>query len=241
MKITGSTVLITGANRGLGKTLVEAALSAGAKKVYAAARDETSLTLNNSHVVPVEIDLTAPPTVSAAASQCSDANILINNAAFLANKSSLRADDLSEARLEMETNYWGLLGLVRACAANLGRKPESAIVNILSIGALAPVPFASSYCATKAAVWSLTQSLRLELQQQNTKVFAAFPGPISTEMAREHEQDGRTAPEVISHAIMDAIEQDTLDIFPDPSSQQVASSFRSNPLRLYEQFRDLVE
>lgn len=235
MKIKGANLLVTGSNRGLGRALVEAALVHGAGKVYAAARDPAGIAASDPRVRPVALDLTDSQSVAELSALCADTDIIINNAASLANSSAFRAPDLEAGRLEMETNYWGLLRVTRAFAPGLAARDGGAIVNILSIGALASVPFCSSYCASKAAAWSLTQSTRAELARQGTKVVAVFPGPIATEMARAHQQEGRCPPEVMANDILSSIAKGEEMIFPDAVSAGVAQLYGSSPWALERQ------
>lgn len=241
MKVEGAAVLITGSNRGLGKALVAAALAAGAAKVYAAARSPAGVEGGDARIVPVALDLTDPASIEALRGVCGDTDILINNAASLANASALRADTLDAARVEMETNYWGVVRIVRSFAPVMARRETSAIVNILSIGALAGIPFCSSYCASKAAAWSFTQALRPELAGQGTGVFAVFPGPIATGMARAHEEAGRTPPADVARAIFTGIAAGSRHIFPDPASLAVAQSFGTDPWSLPNQFAGSID
>lgn len=235
MRVEGATVLITGSNRGLGRSLVRSALASGAAKVYAAARDTAQVETSDRRVHAVRLDLADPASVQALGAQCEDSDILINNAAYLANASALRAD-IHQGQLEMQTNYWGLVHMIRTFEPILRRRGGGAIVNILSIGALASVPFCSSYCASKAAAWSLTQGARAELAGQGIEVLAVFPGPIATEMARPHELEGRCPPDVMASAIMASIDKGQPEIFPDPSSAAVADQYGRAPWRLADMF-----
>ena len=236
MTLAGVTLLITGSNRGLGRSLVEAGLQAGAGKIYAAARNPATVTIDDPHVVPVELDICDPASVERAREACSDVDIVINNAASLANASAYRAETLAPAMAEMQTNFWGLVAMCRAFAPSLAERPNSVIVNILSMGALAGIPFCSSYCASKAAAWSFTQSLRLELADRETAVLAVFPGPIATEMARPHEREGRWPAAEVANAIYDGIARRDPHIFPDPVAQSVATAYAADPWALPARF-----
>jgi NAD(P)-dependent dehydrogenase (short-subunit alcohol dehydrogenase family) len=236
VRIEGANVLITGANRGLGKALMQAALDGGAGKVYAAARDPRSVTHADKRITVVKLDVTQQRLIDAAAEACRDVDIVMNNAAFLANMPAVGAADIESGRLEMETNYWGVLRMMRAFAPRLSARGGGALVNILSVGALAGVPPCGSYSASKAAAWSLTQSARTELAAQGTKVFAVFPGPIATEMAPPGQEEGRHPPAQIARAIFAAIVADELMIFPDPVSAVVAENYARSPWSLESVF-----
>lgn len=241
MTLEGATILITGSNRGLGRTLVGAGLEAGAKKIYAAARCSADVANDDPRIAPIELDVCEPASIDRARAICSDVDIVINNAASLANASTYRAKTLAPARTEMETNFWGLVSMCRAFAPVLEGREGSAIVNILSMGALAGIPFCGSYCASKAAAWSFTQALRLELAASGTAVLAVFPGPIATEMARPHEREGRWPAEEVARAIYAGLARGDPHIFPDPVAQSVAASYAANPWDLPARFAGSID
>jgi NAD(P)-dependent dehydrogenase (short-subunit alcohol dehydrogenase family) len=241
MRIEGATALVTGANRGLGKALVGAFLEAGAGRVYATLRDPSLAPFTDPRVEWVRLDLTAPSSVEEVARRCGDTDILVNNAASLANTPCLAVADLAGARLEMETNYWGVLALCRAFAPQLAERDGRAIVNILSIGALACVPFAGTYCASKAAQWSLTQCLRAELGKTGVSVAAVFPGPIATDMARPGDAGGRCPPEIMAATIVAELGRNNLMIFPDPVSAAIREGYSADPWALERQFAGSVD
>ncbi|HEX2813854.1 MAG TPA: SDR family NAD(P)-dependent oxidoreductase [Sphingopyxis sp.] len=236
MTLDSATLLITGSNRGLGRSLVEAGLQAGAGKIYASARRIADVTVDDPRIVPIELDICDPASIEGAREACGDVDIVINNAASLANASAYRAESLVPAMAEMQTNFWGLVAMCRAFAPLLTGRKGSAIVNILSMGALAGIPFCSSYCASKAAAWSFTQSLRLELAGSETAVLAAFPGPIATDMARPHEREGRWPANEVARAIYDGIARQDPHIFPDPVAQSVAAAYAADPWALPARF-----
>ena len=163
MKIRDSVAFVTGANRGVGLAFAQELLAGGARKVYAAARQPERITLATSGlagVEPVRLDVTNPQDVAAAARQCSDVNLLINNAGIALWTGFLAPDSVEAARSEMETNYYGPLLLSRAFAPVLARNGGGAIVNLLSVLSWVAVPSAGTYSASKAAAWALTNWLR---------------------------------------------------------------------------------
>ena len=241
MRIKGATVLVTGSNRGLGRALVQAFLDQGAGRIYAAVRAPSLARIDDPRVAPIVLDVTAAASVAAAADRCGDTDILVNNAASLANSPCMGVADLSAARLEMETNCWGVLAMCRAFAPSLARRGGGAIVNILSMGALASVPFAGSYCASKAAAWSMTQCMRAELARAGTQVAAVFPGPIATDMARRGEEAGRCPPDVMAAAIVAALGRDNMMIFPAPVSAAILSLFSVDPWALEGRFAQSLD
>ena len=181
MMIGGSTALVTGANRGLGKALVRALLAAGCAKVYAGARNIAGA-VPEGVVQPFQLDITSAEQVAAAAAQCQDVDILINNAGVAAFTPALAAPTLDNARLEMETNYLGTLAMCRAFAPILKQNGGGALVNMLSVVSWFNVPMQGTYCASKAAEWSLTRAVRFELRAQGTLVVAVYAGYIDTDM-----------------------------------------------------------
>jgi NAD(P)-dependent dehydrogenase (short-subunit alcohol dehydrogenase family) len=243
MRIEGSNVLVTGANRGLGKALVEAFVQRGAARVYAAGRNRRALEEafeNNPAVVAVEMDVTDDISVAQAARLRADTNIVVNNAGVVTHARLIGSRSLAEARLEMETNFWGVLRVCRAFAPVLRGHGGGAIANILSMGALASMPFVGSYCASKAAALSLTQGVRAELAAQGTLVVGVIAGPIQTDMAREHEKEGRFPASMIAGAVVDGIEARQTTVYPDPRSARLRDDFADDPAAVEAAFARLL-
>jgi NAD(P)-dependent dehydrogenase (short-subunit alcohol dehydrogenase family) len=218
MKIRDSVAFVTGANRGIGLAFVQELLAAGARKVYAAARNPESVTLNR--VNQVHLDVTKPETIAAAARACTDANLLINNAGIALWTGFLGRDSVEAARLEMETNYFGPLLLSRAFAPILAKSGGGAIVNMLSIVSWVAVPNAGTYSASKAAAWALTNWLRTALREQGTQVVGVHAGPVDTDMASE-----LTLPKVkpvdVVRQVLSAIEAGRDEVLADEMTRQV--------------------
>jgi len=168
MRIEGSTALVTGANRGLGRRLAEELLARGAK-VYAGARDPGAIDL--AGVTPVALDITDPASVAAAAGATGDVSLLINNAGS-STGASLLDGSLADIELEMNTHFFGTLAMTRAFAPQLARAGGGAILNVLSVLSWVSLPGAGAYCAAKSAEWSLTNATRVQLADQNTQVTA---------------------------------------------------------------------
>lgn len=235
MDIKNKVILITGANRGIGKALVDAVAKQGAKKIYAAARDVSSLSLpNDTKFVKLQLDITDPASIKAAIAQCKDVEILFNNAG-IATKSDILNDDMESIRRDMETNYFGTLQITRAVMPLLLEKPIAAIVNILSALALASIPVVAGYCASKAALFSATQALRGNLQSSNVKVFNVYPGPIDTDMTK-HMDIPKPSAEVTAEKIIHDVMSGKEDIFPDPMSQDASKVWLKDPKALEKQF-----
>jgi NAD(P)-dependent dehydrogenase (short-subunit alcohol dehydrogenase family) len=213
MKIAGSKVLVTGANRGLGRALVHGFRAAGAAKIYGAARNAASITAETS-IEPIALDITQPSQVAAAAARCDDVDILVNNAGVATIIPMLAAPTMDQARQEMETNYFGTLAMCRAFAPILARNGGGALVNVLSVVSWFSVPMQGSYCASKAAEWSLTKSVRFELRAQGTLVIGVHAGYIDTDMASEM-SGVKSRPEDIAAAILAGIENGTEEVLAD--------------------------
>lgn len=227
--------LVTGASRGLGRALAEGLLQRGARKVYAASRTgEISWAGADDRLVPLALDVTEPKQLRAAAEAAADVNVLINNAGLLASYGVL-GSDVAEIRRDMETNFYGVLDSTSTLLPALQRNAPAAVVNVLSVVSLASMPGLGGYSASKAAAWSLTQSLRAELAAHNVRVHAVFPGPIDTDMIRSLELDKTPAPDV-ARAILDALLSGELDVFPDPLSAEVGALWRQDPRAIERRF-----
>ena len=180
MEVAGSVALVTGANRGFGASLCAALLERGATKVYAGARDAS--TVRQSGLEPVQLDITSAEDIEAAVRHCGDVTLLVNNAGIGTGTSVLAPDALEMAQREFETNTLGPLAMSRAFAPVLGANGGGAIVNVLSVLAWFSTPQSALYCAAKAASWSLTNALRLELLGQGTQVVGVHVGLMDTDM-----------------------------------------------------------
>ena len=218
MKLEGSVVLITGANRGLGLEFAKQALAAGAKKVYAGARDPSKITL--AGVIPVKLDVTNADDVATVASQCSDVTLLINNAGIARLGGVVQADAARLLRDQMETNLFGMFNLSQAFAGTLGKNGGGAILNILSIVSWVGAPALGAYAVTKAAAWGLTNELRLELRAQGTQVVGLHAGFIDTDMARGFDAPKITPQDVVAQAYQ-AIAAGAEEVLVDAPTRQV--------------------
>jgi NAD(P)-dependent dehydrogenase (short-subunit alcohol dehydrogenase family) len=235
MTIADRAVLVTGANRGIGQALVEEALRRGAKRVYAGTRQP--LDHLDGRVTPLTLDVTNAAQIQGAVERVDSLDILINNAGLAV------FDDLSDrAALErhLAVNLFGTYGVTRAFLPLLTRS-RGAIVNVLSVAALAALPIVPAYSISKAAAFSLSQSLRALLAGQGVRVHAVLPGPVDTEMSRGFDVP-KASPESVARAIFDGVEKGEEDIFPDPMSESMAESWRSGAAKALErQFAALVE
>jgi NAD(P)-dependent dehydrogenase (short-subunit alcohol dehydrogenase family) len=228
-RIAGTVALVTGANRGIGRALVDALLARGARKVYATARNPESLrTLGDKRVIPFQLDVTEADQVRAAATAASDVELVFNNAGVAFATGIGDSAMLQQARHEMEVNYFGPLQLVHRLAATLARNGGGAVVNIGSAAGLTNLPFVPTYSASKAALHSLTQAARFLLGAQGTAVFGVYAGPVDTDMSRGFEFPKASARDV-AFAILDGIEAGQEDIFPDPFAADFGRRFESSP------------
>jgi NAD(P)-dependent dehydrogenase (short-subunit alcohol dehydrogenase family) len=238
--IKGKTVLVTGANRGIGEAIVDALVRAGAAKVYAAARQLNDLapltTRHGARVVALQLDVTNPAHIAAAVSAAPDVQLLVNNAGFAGHTGGTFTDSkwIIAGRQEMDVNFFGTFAVTQAFAPVLAKNGGGAITNIASVASLVNFALLASYSASKAAVHSLTQATRIMLKGQGTQVFGVYPGPIDTRMAEGIPMD-KTSPAEAAKAIIAGIEAGTEEIFPDPMSQGMGAGYFANPKEIERQ------
>jgi NAD(P)-dependent dehydrogenase (short-subunit alcohol dehydrogenase family) len=233
MKIQDISAFVTGANRGLGRALVDALLERGALRVYAASRGG-DVTHPDRRVTAVRLDVTDPAQIRAAAAAAPDVRLLVNNAGTLASMSLLAADPAAIHR-DLDVNLHGPLEVARAFLPRLAEGPEAAIVNVLSIASLANMPGIGGYSVSKAAAWSATQAMRAELRSKHVRVHAVFPGPIDTDMIRSFEM-AKTGAAEVARAIVEGVASGTEDIAPDPVSIEVLATFARDPRAIERKF-----
>ena len=232
MRIQGSTALVTGANRGLGKRFVEALIERGAARVYACARrPETLAPLEEAHgdrLVPVQLDVTDPGQVAAAAERAGDCTLLVNNAGVLETRGLMEAGGLAPLEREMAVNVYGLARMCLAFAPRIAVNGGGAIVNMLSVSSLYNFPPFGTYCASKAAAMSLTECLRYELKDRAIEVFGVYAGLIDTDMAGDVDKE-KTDPREVVRAALDGVEAGITDIDADARSKVVRAALRDDP------------
>ena len=227
MNIAKKTVLITGANRGIGRALVEEALRRAARRVYAGTRSQLEHT--DSRVTPLTLDVSNAKQIERAVEQVDHLDILINNAGISI------PDDLSKPEVieqHLAVNLFGSLNVTRAFLQLLKRS-KGAIVNNVSTVALAPLPIIPAYSISKAAALSMTQSLKVLLASQGVTVHAVLTGPVDTDMTRGVDYP-KASPESVATAIFDGLEKGEDEIFPDPFSQYLAESWRNGAAKTLE-------
>jgi NAD(P)-dependent dehydrogenase (short-subunit alcohol dehydrogenase family) len=242
-KIEGQTALVTGANRGIGRAYVEELLAAGASKIYAAARKPESLEQlvaeGNGRIIPVALDVTKPDQIKALALAHSDTTLVVNNAGIASFEGLIHARDISPAKQEMETNYFGTLNMIRAFAPVLAANGGGAIINMASIASHVNFPVLGSYSASKAAVHSLTQGIRAELAGQGTQVVGVYPGPVDTDMAKSFPME-KTLPKAVVRRVLDGLEAGEEDIYPDPMAVEMHAGLLNDPKAVERQAGDML-
>lgn len=239
--INAATVaVVTGANRGIGRALVDALLARGVARVYAGARrPETLADLAAAHggrVVALALDVTDDAQVAAAAARASDATLVLNNAGLaLGLGDPLTAPHLiPQLREQVAVNVEGVLRMTAAFAPVLAKNGGGAIANIGSVASLTAFPPFITYSVSKAAVHSLTQATRAHLAGQGTAVHGVYPGPIDTDMAKDLPMD-KTSPRATAEAILDGITAGEEEIYPDPFGQQIGAAYATGPKALERQ------
>jgi short-subunit dehydrogenase len=242
MKVKDSVALVTGANGGIGQAFVRELLKRGAAKIYLGARDPASLRglfAESSKLVPITLDVTNPKQIEAAANTAFDITLLINNAGTVAFSGALAAKDSSAARQEMEVNYFGILALTRALRSTPALQTGGAIVNVLSFLALATLPVAGTYSASKSAALALTRTLRAELKPRGVLVVGVMPVQTDTPAYAPLPEPKLKTDEVAS-GTLDALEAGEDEVFPGALSRGAAEAFKTNPAALQAQLSTMV-
>jgi NAD(P)-dependent dehydrogenase (short-subunit alcohol dehydrogenase family) len=230
VRIGGSVALVTGANRGLGRVFARELVSRGAARVYGAARNPDAVT--EPGVTPVALDITDADRVAQVAQQCADVSLLVNNAGVLNISTFISAPSMDAARAEMEVNYFGTLSMCRAFAPVLAANGGGAIVNMLSVTSFYTNLIDASYGASKAAEWSLTNGVRLELHHQGTLVVAVHASFIDTDMAALTNAP-KDSPESVARQAFDAVEAGHVEVLADERTRTIKAQLSRDQELIY--------
>jgi NAD(P)-dependent dehydrogenase (short-subunit alcohol dehydrogenase family) len=244
MNLENCVALVTGGNRGIGEAFVRVLLAEkGAARVYVGSRDRNA----GAHLerefpgrcIAIELDVTDPTEIAAAAAGCPDVNLLINNAGLFSNNLLIGAKDMSHAREEMEVNFFGPLALIRAFAPSLARNGGGAVINVLSAAAIVAVPNMGAYSPSKAAARMLSTSARAELASQGTHVAALIVGSVDTRMAA-HVQGAKEKPEDIARVGLRAAERNIDELDTDRMAVDVRAALQLDPKGLEKRMAKML-
>lgn len=222
MNIAGSIVFVTGASRGLGLAFAKVALAQGAAKVYAGVRDPGGFDVPG--LIPVKIDVTDEASVAAAAKQCQDTTVLVNNAGIGTIQDAMLASNMIElSRHLMDTNTFGIVRTAQAFAPILASNGGGAIINVLSDVTWLSLPMLAAYAASKSAAWSVTNALRLELNPQKTQVVAVHVGFVDTDLTKGFDVP-KADPHVVAQVVFDGMNKGSLEVLVDEGTQFIKST-----------------
>lgn len=228
--VEGNVALVTGANRGIGKAILEALLAAGASRVYAAVRRiDSADPLVDAHggkVVPIHVEMDKPDTIAAAAAEATDVSLLVNNAGIFEDGMPLDADAIDKLQHQVDVNVFGLMRIAQAFAPVLKANGGGALVQLNSVASLRAFPGFAMYAASKAAAYSITQGLSSALAEQGTLVLSVHPGPIATDMASDAGLEDQAEPaSVVAEGILAALAAEDFHLFPDTMAKEFESHY----------------
>jgi NAD(P)-dependent dehydrogenase (short-subunit alcohol dehydrogenase family) len=241
--VEGKRILVTGANRGIGKGFVEVLLAAGAGKIYAAARDLDNLkeivAIDPEVISPIELEVTDSAQVQALGESIDGLDVLINNAGIATGVYTTEVNAVDVARQEMEVNLFGPMAITQVLLPKLKASDEAAIINISSIAGISNFPSLGPYSTTKAALHSFTQGLRADLRGSNIRVLGVYPGPTDTRLAEGVEMP-KPSPDKVAVATLESLGKGTNDVFPDDFANHMYSTFLAHPRKLEEAFAEMT-
>ena len=226
MKLQDAIVLITGANRGIGLAFAEAALARGARKVYAGIR--SPFNFSNRGFVPIKLDVTSDDDVAVAARICNDVTLVVNNAGIALLGGLLKAGTSDTARMQFETNVFGILRMTQAFAPVLAKNGGGAFLNVLSAASWINSGALTAYAVSKAAAWSLTNGLRNELRQQGTQVLGLHVGFVDTDLTRGLDL-AKVSPLSVVATALDALEAGASEVLADERAQTIKRGLTTEP------------
>ncbi|MEV7323839.1 SDR family oxidoreductase [Streptomyces sp. NPDC093970] len=230
MEIKNSVAIVTGANRGLGRIFSQQLLERGAAKVYAGARNPSSVDLPG--VVPIGVDVTDPDSVRQAAEEASDVTLLVNNAG-VSTHTELVTGDMANIRLEMETAFFGALSMIRAFAPKMTANGGGSVLNVLSVLSWVHYPKYGAYCASKAAAWAMTDVVRQELAPAGIDVTALHVGYMDTDMADYVPDSDKVDPHEVARLALDGVEERALEVLADDNSRRTRAALSGDLTQLY--------
>lgn len=230
--IEGKTALVTGANRGIGKVIVETFLKNGAKKVYAAVRNlESAKSLTDQYsdrVEAIHIDLDKPETIISAAKHATDVEVVVNNAGVLKMSTPMDVDALDSLNYEMDKNVGSLIRMAQAFAPVLKSNDGGAFIQLNSVASIKTFVPIATYSASKAAAYSITQALRDLLREQGTRVLSVHPGPIATNMSIDAGfGEMAESPSLVADSIVAALHSGDFHVFPDTMAKKIEGAYHS--------------
>lgn len=244
MNVQDSVILVTGANRGIGKAYAEEFLKKGAKKIYLGVRNPDSVAdfvaQNPDVLVPLKLDVTSEADIENATKEAADTEIIVNNAGILFFDGFDDAELVDKARQQMEVNYIGPLAITQKFAPVLKANGGGCLVTVSSIVGHVSMPGFIGYCASKYAVQSMILNARALLKAQGTKVIGVYPGPIETGMTSDFEMD-KFPPEQVAQETIKAIENGEEDVFTDAFSQGLYQQFRDDPKAVEAGMSEMAE
>ena len=228
--IENKITLVTGANRGIGKAIVDAFIKHGAAKVYVGVRSlEKGSALVEQYgdkVVPVEVDYNSPASIEAAAKTASDVQVVVSNAGMLNSTPPLADNVIESFEQELQVNVYGLLRMAKAFAPVLKANGGGAFVQLNSVASLLSFPDFSTYCASKATSYSFTQALRAPFGEQGTALLSVHPGPIATDMAHDAGfEDMVDSVETVSEGIVESLKNGDFHLFPDKMAKDIEKAY----------------
>jgi len=226
MDLKNAVVLITGANRGLGLAFAREALARGARKVYAGARDSSTVTL--AGVEAIKLDVTNPQDVAAAAAHASDVTLVINNAGVAEIGSFMAEGSIESAQRHLDTNLFGSLRVAQAFAPVLAANGGGALLNVLSIASWITGPLLSVYAMSKSAAWAMTNGLRNDLRAQKTQVVGLHMGFVDTDLSRGIDGPKSTPASIVGQAF-DGLEAGAEEVLADERTRLVKQGLSAEP------------
>jgi short-subunit dehydrogenase len=237
--VEGKVALVTGANRGIGRVIVETLVKNRVSKVYAAVRDSSAIadwvSQSGGAIVPLTVDLTKPETIQQAAQKAGDVELLVNNAGIAKVVSVLAPHAIETLQEEMEVNTYGLIRIAQAFAPILAANGGGAIVQINSVVSIRNFANVATYSASKAASYSITQALREQLKEQKTQVLSVHPGPIATDMAKVAGMyDMADPPSVVAEGIVRALANSEFHLFPDKMARNFWNAYEAYARQVIE-------